>query len=349
MGDFPVLDELDRCIVCALQLNGRASWKQIAGAVGSTESTVTRRGQQLLASRAVAVTGVLDHLRCGLGISLYVRFRARPGRVMDLARAVAKLPTPRFVTLTIGSFDVVAEVVVQSHRDVLPVIGQLERIEAVRETESMVVVRKFMAVEEWHPGTLDTEATESLHAGGAVTNYAHRDWVTPRQLTAQEFAIARILAKDGRAAYSAVATKIGVSESTAARRIESLVSSGCVRFRTIFETPTIGYDVDFMLWLTVEQGRLEEIGETLAKQHSTRYLSATTGRFNLILQGVLPAYGDLYPYMTHVIGELPGIVSADLTLQTQTLKRAWVPIAADGRPMADRTSPAILKDTSPEP
>ncbi len=114
MPEFAVLDELDRDIVLALQVNGRASWKQVARAVGSTESTVTRRGQQLLANRVVAVTGVLDHLRCGLGISIYVLFRARPGRFMEVAQAVASLSTPRFVTVTIGSVDVVAEVVVES-------------------------------------------------------------------------------------------------------------------------------------------------------------------------------------------------------------------------------------------
>ena len=63
----------------ALQVNGRASWRKLATALDVSESTVTRRGQQLLADRRVAVTGVLDHLRCGLGISVHLRLRARPG------------------------------------------------------------------------------------------------------------------------------------------------------------------------------------------------------------------------------------------------------------------------------
>ncbi len=68
----------------ALQVNGRASWRKIATALAVSESTVTRRGQQLLAERRVAVTGVLDHLRCGLGISVYLRLRARPGKALAL-------------------------------------------------------------------------------------------------------------------------------------------------------------------------------------------------------------------------------------------------------------------------
>jgi DNA-binding Lrp family transcriptional regulator len=333
MAEFPELDDVDRSIVRALQLNGRASWKQIAKAIGSPESTVTRRGQQLLSNRTVAVTAVLDHLRCGLGVSIYIRFRARPGRVMELAEAIASMSAPRFVTITIGSFDVVAEVVVQSHRDILSVTGGLDQIEDVLETESMVVMRKFSAFEEWHPGWFDDDATRLLRKGGAVTHYAHRDWITPERLTPQEFRIAEILAADGRATYAAVAAEVGISESTAARRVESLVSRGCLRFRTLFEAPVIGLDVEFILWLAVDPSRIEAIGDAVSKHPATRYASATTGRFNLIIQGVLPGYGELYTFMTQMIGHLPGVLSADVSLLGRTLKRAWVPIDREGRPL----------------
>ncbi len=332
MPEFPKLDELDQSIVRALQLNGRASWKQIAAALGTSESTITRRGQQLLATRAVAVTGVLDHLRCGLGISIYLRLRARPGRVAQVAAAAAGLTTSRFVTVTIGSFDVTAELVVPTHRDVMTVISQLERLDDVVESESLVVSRKFSAFEEWHPGGFDEQATHTLRSGGAVIDYAHRDWVEPISLTDQELQIAGILARDGRATYAAVAAQAGISESTAARRVESLVSRGCLRFRTLFESPVIGFDVEFLLWLTVEPGRVDEVGTALAKHPASRYVSASTGRHNLIVQGVLPTHGDLYAYTTQAIGALPGVVSADLSMQVQVLKRAWVPIDPHGRP-----------------
>ena len=86
-----------------------------------------------------------------------------------------------------------------------------------------------------------------------------------------------------------------------------------------------------MQWLTVEPAELENVGSRLAKEPSTRYVSATTGRFNLCLHGVLPGYGDLYDYLTKVVGALPGVHAADLTLQARTLKRAWTRIDEDGR------------------
>jgi DNA-binding Lrp family transcriptional regulator len=344
---IPQLDDADRQIVAALQLNGRASWRSIAAALDASESTVTRRGQQLLADRTVAVTGVLDHLRCGLGISVYVRLRAKPGRALAVARAVAAHPRPRFVTVTTGSFDVTAEVVVPHHRDILQVIGEFEGVmDDVVETESMLVIRKFSAFEEWVPATVAGAATDALRSGRDVVEYDHRTWTEPERLTATDLAIAAVLAGDGRASYATIAQRVETSESTVARRVESLVERGCLRFRTLFETPVLGYDVEFILWLTVDPAHVEEVGERLAKHPATRYVAAATGRHSLILQGVLPGYGDLYPYTTEVVSQLPGVQSADLTLQVQALKRAWTPIDDDGRPRPQEP-PELLPAPAP--
>ncbi len=329
MSESISLTELDRRLVAALQLNGRASWTQVARAFGAPESTVARRGQQLIDSGLVGVTGVLDHLRCGLGISLMVRMRCRPGTASAVAGALAELPEARFVTVVSGSADVAAEFVVRDHHDVTRVlVDDLPRPDAITETESMMVVRKFSAVEEWDTGLLPPEAVTLLRPDGVRTG--HREWSEPERLTEQEFAIARLLGADGRASYAQLAAACGISESTAARRVESLVRRGCLRFRTLFETRLIGLGVEFMQWLAVEPGELENVGAQLAKHPSTQYVSATTGRFNLCLHGVLPGYGDLYQYLTDVVGALPGVRAADMTLQARTLKRAYVRINPDG-------------------
>ena len=332
MLDRPKLEDSDRRIVAALQLNGRASWKQVAAALGAPESTVARRGQHLLDSRLVSVTGLLDHLRCGLGISLQVRLRCRPGRSGDVATALAAMPATRFVTMVTGSADVAAEFVVPHHHDVARIlVDELPRPDDVVDTESMMVMRKFSAVEEWDTGLLPPTAVKTLRpAQAGDTSRSHREWHEPEVLTPQEFAIAEVLAADGRASYKQIAGTVGVSESTAARRVESLVHRGCLRFRTLFDASLIGLDVEFLQWLTVDPAELENVGVQLSKERSTRYVSATTGRFNLCLHGVLAGYGDLYHYTTDVIGALPGLRVADITLQVRTLKTAWVDIEPDG-------------------
>src|SRR5919199_4677056 len=50
------LDYLDQRIVAALQANARATWRQIAAVVGSSESTVKRRAERLVQSGTIRIT-----------------------------------------------------------------------------------------------------------------------------------------------------------------------------------------------------------------------------------------------------------------------------------------------------
>ena len=329
MSEGVSVDELDRGLVAALQLNGRAPWRQVARALEASEATVARRGQQLLDSGVVTVTGLLDHPRCGLGVPLQVRLRCRPGAADAVAEALAALPSAGFVALVMGGADVAAELVVAGHQDVARVLGSaLSRPGDVVEIEPMMVVRSFAAADEWDPGLLGPGAAALLRRHAVPAGY--REWREPERLTAQELAVARVLAADGRASYAQIADAVGTSESTAARRVDSLVRRGCLRFRTVFEAALIGFGVEFVQWLAVAPGELPHVAARLAEERSTRYASATTGRLNLCLHGVLPGYGDLYPYLTDVVGALPGVGATDITLLSRTFKRAHVRIRPDG-------------------
>lgn len=313
--------DLDRQIMAALQLNGRAPWKQIAHAIEAPESTVARRGQHLLHSGVIAVTGVLDYLRCGLGISFQVRLRCRPGRSTQVGQALARLPATTFVTQLSGSADLAVEFLLPTHHEVARVLGDdLPCPDDIVETESMMVTRKFCALEEWDTGLLSGAATRMLRPDSTMTHYQHRQWTEAEQLTPRETAIAEVLASDGRASYTQIARAVGIGESTAARRLESLVRRGCLRFRAIFDVAQIGLGVEFMQWLQVAPSAIDSVGTELAKLRSTRYVSATTGRYNLCLHGALPSYADLYHYMTDVIGAIPHILTSDITLLSATLK-----------------------------
>ena len=69
--------------------------------------------------------------------------------------------------------------------------------------------------------------------------------------------------------------------------------------------------------------KLDEAGQQVAADPSTKHLSATTARVNLVGQIVLGHYGELYRHTTEIVGALPGLQMADVTLQVSTLKRAW--------------------------
>ncbi|MEW2503301.1 MULTISPECIES: Lrp/AsnC family transcriptional regulator [unclassified Amycolatopsis] len=328
MQDEAKVSELDRRIVAALQLNGRASWGAIARHVGTSESTVLRRAGQLTESGQLRVIGVVDVLRCGLGVPVLARLRCRPGTATAVAEALAARPEVRYATVLAGSADCSAEFVLPTYRDVARLQGDFPAADNVRDAETFAVMRTFTSNHDWNSGELSAEAAAELR-GGEVRPFEEQHWERPPEhLDELDLAISAALGEDGRLSFKEVSRQVGTSESTVARRVDSLVRRGCLRFRTLAEPAMFGYALEFMLWLSVVPAELDRAGQQLAAHPGTKYLSATTGRFNLVGQIVLRHYGELYRHTTDVVGALPGLREADVTLQVSTLKRAWSPTPA---------------------
>lgn len=325
-------DALDRSIIAALQLNGRASWHQIARLVGAEPRTVQRRAARLERAGLLRVIGVVDVLRCGLGVPVLVRYRCRPGAAERVARSLATRPETRFVTAVTGSADCVAELVVSDHADLGRVLADaVATLPEVVETQSLPVMHTFTAAHDWDPGLLPEDAVRELRAGAGAQPFEDLLWEqAPEALDETDLRVVRVLAAWGRAPFRDIAARVGCSERTAARRVESLVRRGCLRFRTLAEPEVLDFRTEFMLWLTVDAAHLERAGTTLARHPATKYLSATTGPFDLVGQVTLRHHGELYPYTTEVIGALPGVRAADMTLQIRTYKRAWTPTPGAG-------------------
>ncbi|MQA10542.1 MAG: AsnC family transcriptional regulator [Pseudonocardiaceae bacterium] len=321
--------ELDRRIVGALQLNGRASWSAIAKHVGASESTVLRRVGQLAGRGQLRVIGVVDVLRCGLGVPVLIRLHCRPGTTEAVSAEIAARPDTRYASVLSGSADCAAEVVLPSHRDISRlVLDELPASERLTDSETLTVMRTFTSAHDWNPGVLDDDAVRELR-GGETRPFEEHFWErAPERLDELELAIIAALGEDGRMSFKELARQVGSSESTSARRVDSLVRRGCLRFRTLAEPELLGFNVEFMLWLSVLPAQLDEAGRQLASDPNTKYLSATTGRYNLVGQVSLRHYGELYRYTTDVIGALPGLRASDITLQLRTLKRAWTPTPA---------------------
>ncbi|CAM5452401.1 AsnC family transcriptional regulator OS=Streptomyces antimycoticus OX=68175 GN=asnC_1 PE=4 SV=1 [Streptomyces antimycoticus] len=67
------IDDLDRCVIAALQLNGRAPWCAVARWVGTSETTAQRRYKALRERGVLRVVGTLELDRTREGSSMLVR------------------------------------------------------------------------------------------------------------------------------------------------------------------------------------------------------------------------------------------------------------------------------------
>ncbi|WP_084963712.1 Lrp/AsnC family transcriptional regulator [Thermoactinospora rubra] len=311
------MDVLDRRLVAALQVSPRASWGEIARAVGEHERTVARRLQRLLADGDVRVTAIYDDLRSGLGHPVHLHVQVRPGTAGRVAEALAGRADTRSVYAVTGAADIGCELVAptrQSLHDILTV--EIPAIEGVTQTQTQVVLHTFRTVAEWHAPYLTSEEVAALRPPLPVEPLPDCDDLSPLDRD-----VAALLVEDGRIGFTAIAERLGVSVPTARRRVASLLERRVLLPRAEVEPALLGLEVEAQLWLSVRPHGLDRVGQTLAAHPGVRYCAATSGTRTMIIQVAAAHEAELYRFLTGVVGPLDDVADVDVTLITRAYKR----------------------------
>ena len=136
-----IMDELDRKIIGILQKDGRASNAKIARQLGVSEGTIRRRLKRLIEDEAIQVLALPEPSKLGYNTEAIVALQVDPGKIEEVASALADAPEVLNVSITTGAFDLFAWVALPSPEDLhsflLAVVGN---IPGVRRSETFVTM-----------------------------------------------------------------------------------------------------------------------------------------------------------------------------------------------------------------
>jgi DNA-binding Lrp family transcriptional regulator len=315
------LSDLDKRIVAALQLDGRSPWSEVARLAGTTESTAARRAQRLFDDATVQVVAVADPMVCGLGQPVLVQLGCVPGTGRRVSEALSARSDIRFVALSTGSWDVVAEIIVPApDRLAHALVDELGVLPEVTRSSSALVTRNFKMSHDWSRALLG-EREPPRGPVARPASVAVRLDETDRKIVAA-------LAGDGRRQHRDLARDLTLGETGVRRRVDRLVENRALVFSTLVAPAVLGFDVELIAWLKVDLRRLGEVARLLAERAEVRYVSATAGSADLVCEAVLPDYADIFAFTTGVLGELPGVRSVDVGVELENHKRAYRPFGA---------------------
>jgi DNA-binding Lrp family transcriptional regulator len=310
----PSLDYLDRQIAAALPLHPRATWRQIAAVIGTTESTVRRRAERLIQAGVVRTTVIADAVIPH--VSVLMQCACRPVDAADVARALADLDDVRFVALVTGPFDVVAEMVTPSHQALARIIlRDLPAVGGIVRSSTATVLRNFKTSYDWSRDLVGPRAAE-------LEQRNHNG--SPPALDDIDLRILDHLREDGRSSYADLAVRCGVTESMARRRVDHLFTRASVRPIALVDPRLLGFDVELLLWLRVDLAQLERVAAALASRREVRYVSATSGYSDLVCEVIVRSHNDLYTFLTTVVGTLDGVRQVDGASELVTVKRSHI-------------------------
>jgi Lrp/AsnC family transcriptional regulator for asnA, asnC and gidA len=157
----PMLDDLDKGIIGALQAEGRRPYSRIAQQLGVSESVVRYRVQRLEQSGMLQVVGIADPLRLGFDRMALIGLKVRPGALKAVCEAVTAFPETSYVAATAGGFDAIVEVICRdtAHFGEL-LTGRLHAVDGVVSAESFFVLEIYKMAYGWGVGEVAVAAPE---------------------------------------------------------------------------------------------------------------------------------------------------------------------------------------------
>jgi DNA-binding Lrp family transcriptional regulator len=335
------MDQLDRQILHALQLDGRAPFRRIAAALGTSEQTVARRYRRLYADGVVRVTGVVDPTGAGQS-QWFVRIQCRPDSASSLADALARREDVSWVALTSGGSEVTCATRVDPERDDNDLLLQrLPRTAQVLSFTAHAVLHRFSGSgADWTAYAEDFSAAQLARLGQATSAAAQRT-SAPLQATPlqpDDRPLLQVLAADGRTSLADLARGTGWSLSRVTSRLEELQSSGAVYIDVELSAELLGYHSQAYLWLTVAPDAIHRVGAAVSELDEVAFVAAVTGTAPLIAAVECADMPALYELITSRIGTIGAVQQLDVSPVIRRVKQAGS--LMDGPRLTDRTAPA---------
>ena len=150
MTEVPAeLDETDKAIIRALQLDGRTPYSKLGPAVGLSQAAVRQRVQRLIDRGVMQVVAVTDPATLGFAVQAMVAVSIT-GDVRKVAAALEALPEVEYVVITAGRFDLLVEVVCTDTHHLLDVVNdRIRSIEGVTSTEVFTYMSLVKQTYSW--------------------------------------------------------------------------------------------------------------------------------------------------------------------------------------------------------
>lgn len=151
------------------------------------------------------------------------------------------------------------------------------------------------------------------------------DTSAPEQhrLDATERRMVELLQEDGRLTVAELARALQVTEVTARRKLRRLTSDGIIRIVATVDPFDVGYETPVIIGLKVRRGMLDTVAEALSRFPQVRYVGASTGRVDLIIEVVTRTNQDLADFLMGELAQVDGITDSETNLIVRIYKQSW--------------------------
>lgn len=134
-----------------------------------------------------------------------------------------------------------------------------------------------------------------------------------------------MLRENARQSSEKVAKKLKVSATTVRRRMKKLTKSGAVIVTTMVDPGKVGLVVPSVIGVDVELGAIETVVDVLVKMQEVKWVTTTTGRFDLLMGANFHSTTELSDFMQKKLAGIKGLKDTEIFICLEMKKGFYVP------------------------
>ena len=108
-----------------------------------------------------------------------------------------------------------------------------------------------------------------------------------------------------------MANKLNISASSVRRRVNRLISKNIIRIVAVPIPGEIGLPLRAVIAFDVMHDKLNSVLEILGKRPEVRWLSATSGRYDIIAIVWFPSTDQLFNFIESEVGKIEGVKNVE--------------------------------------
>ena len=131
------------------------------------------------------------------------------------------------------------------------------------------------------------------------------------QLDDTDRAIIDCLREDGRMASATIARRIGLTEKTMRKRLQTLIDERGLQVVPVVDPDRIGLSTCLYVGIVADAPMIDEVARLIRAMPEVRYLAYTTGPWDLLAEAFVGSREHMAEFLLTAIGKLPGVRNSE--------------------------------------
>lgn len=136
-----------------------------------------------------------------------------------------------------------------------------------------------------------------------------------------------LMGQDARQSSEALAKKLRVSSATVRRRLRKLIRNDLLHIVGVADPADFGLPLAAVIALDVDHDRLESAMDELVNRPEIKWVSTTTGRFDIVAIGRFLSTDSLSDFLTDELGKIEGVRDSETLVCLEVKKGRYTPLS----------------------